>query len=60
VRLQAVMKGLVQPWDIGDVMRLVGDCQSTGLPHASFYSPFIARGEAPRESIEVGALLYYD
>jgi hypothetical protein len=54
------MKGLVQPWDIGDVMRLVGDCQSTGLPHASFYSPFIARGEAPRESIEVGALLYYD
>jgi len=31
-----------------------------GVPHCSFLNPLTPRGEAPRESIEARALVYYD
>lgn len=31
-----------------------------GVPHCSFFNPYCLAGEAPRESIEVRALVFYD
>ena len=37
-----------------------GDSPLAGVPHSSFYNPFVGQNEPPRESIEARALVYYD
>lgn len=48
------------PGAITITVHSVNAIASIGVPHASFKNPLTPAGEAPRQSIEVRAMVFYD